>query len=235
MIKNLFERLDYWRHFPNYHLERRADIFFSFYIKEIIELKTENMLNEIVIPEFPLRRKLFDTNLTDNKTINVDFFLSDQKNKNVYFVELKTDMNSRNPTQDNNMEELSKFNFNDILKDTVYLYKNIKKDHEKYIFILKCLHEQGYIKNYQILEKFITEPNSVLFYQQPKDFVARNEPSLYVFYVQPMNLENADNIIGYDFILNKLQIKPEDELGKNFLNYLEKWKFSPKADYRNYL
>lgn len=28
-IDTLFKRMDAWRHFPNYQLERRADIFFS--------------------------------------------------------------------------------------------------------------------------------------------------------------------------------------------------------------
>ena len=32
----LFDRLDEWRDFPNYQLERRADIFFSLYLVEAL-------------------------------------------------------------------------------------------------------------------------------------------------------------------------------------------------------
>ena len=28
-IDTLFDRMDAWRHFPNYQLERRADVFFA--------------------------------------------------------------------------------------------------------------------------------------------------------------------------------------------------------------
>lgn len=33
-IDTLFDRMDAWRHFPNYQLERRADIFFALYLPE---------------------------------------------------------------------------------------------------------------------------------------------------------------------------------------------------------
>ena len=31
-VNILFERLENWRHLPNYQLERRTDIFFSLYL-----------------------------------------------------------------------------------------------------------------------------------------------------------------------------------------------------------
>jgi hypothetical protein len=31
-IDALFDRMDTWRHFPNYQLERRADLFFASYL-----------------------------------------------------------------------------------------------------------------------------------------------------------------------------------------------------------
>jgi len=33
-IDTLFDRMDAWRHLPNYQLERRADIFFAMYLPE---------------------------------------------------------------------------------------------------------------------------------------------------------------------------------------------------------
>ncbi len=38
-IDTLFNRMDAWRHLPNYQLERRADLFFSLYLPEVLEAK----------------------------------------------------------------------------------------------------------------------------------------------------------------------------------------------------
>ena len=54
----LFRNLDTWRHLPNYQLERRADIFFSIYLKGVAEEFTGADLDEVVIPELPLKRDL---------------------------------------------------------------------------------------------------------------------------------------------------------------------------------
>ncbi len=54
-ISVAFDNLDQWRHLPNYQLERRADIFFSLYLKEVIEEKYHVKLHNQIIPEFPVR------------------------------------------------------------------------------------------------------------------------------------------------------------------------------------
>ena len=51
----VFDNLDKWRHLPNYQLERRADIFFSLYLKEVIEEKYHVKLQDTIIPEFPIQ------------------------------------------------------------------------------------------------------------------------------------------------------------------------------------
>ena len=35
-LEELFARLDDWRHLPAYQLERRADIFFSLYLPDVL-------------------------------------------------------------------------------------------------------------------------------------------------------------------------------------------------------
>ena len=37
MIDRLFDRMDRWRHLPSYQLERRADLFFSLYLPEVLQ------------------------------------------------------------------------------------------------------------------------------------------------------------------------------------------------------
>ena len=54
-ITDLFDRLDVWRHFPNYQLERRADIFFALYLPEVLESTLEIAINPLLAPEFTVR------------------------------------------------------------------------------------------------------------------------------------------------------------------------------------
>ena len=54
-ITDLFDRLDAWRHFPNYQLERRADIFFALYLPEVLESTLGIAINPRLAPEFPVR------------------------------------------------------------------------------------------------------------------------------------------------------------------------------------
>ncbi|MHC4526174.1 MAG: hypothetical protein ACYSU8_11685 [Planctomycetota bacterium] len=39
LITTLFERMDGWRHLPNYQLERWADLLFSLYLPAAVEAK----------------------------------------------------------------------------------------------------------------------------------------------------------------------------------------------------
>ena len=40
-IDTLFDRMDAWRHLPSYQLERRADLFFSLYLPEVLEARAD--------------------------------------------------------------------------------------------------------------------------------------------------------------------------------------------------
>jgi hypothetical protein len=46
----LFDRLDAWRHCPAYQLERRADILFSLYLREVVEQELGVELLDVIIP-----------------------------------------------------------------------------------------------------------------------------------------------------------------------------------------
>ena len=54
LIDQLFDRLDDWRNLPAYQLERRSDIFFSLYLKDIIQSNYQQKV-EHIIPEFPVK------------------------------------------------------------------------------------------------------------------------------------------------------------------------------------
>jgi hypothetical protein len=108
-INALFERLDTWRHLPGYRLEPRVDIFFSLYLKQVLEIHldvqephNDDGVLDVILPELPLRRGTLYGEQVDspNKSVKVDFVLFRADLKKAYFVELKTDVSSRREEQD---------------------------------------------------------------------------------------------------------------------------------------
>ena len=99
-ISMIFDRLDEWRHFPKYQLERRADIYFSFYIPEVLGRRYNTTAHPVIIPEFPFRKGLFPSVYEGNDSTNVDYMAVSEAKDVAFFIELKTDMRSRRDEQD---------------------------------------------------------------------------------------------------------------------------------------
>lgn len=91
-IERVFDRLDRWRCLPDYQLERRADLFFSLYLPEILEDLFGHPFRPFVVPEFPIKQK---SNLSDK----VDYVALSSDFKQLVLVELKTNMKSLRETQ----------------------------------------------------------------------------------------------------------------------------------------
>lgn len=96
VLEKMLCQLTEWKQLPKYQMERRADLFFGFYIKDILcrvkskeSEKTYFKEGEklLVIPEFPISTS--DKNL---RSTNTDYMVTN--GKKFYFVELKTDASS---------------------------------------------------------------------------------------------------------------------------------------------
>ncbi|MBP9786897.1 MAG: hypothetical protein KBC72_04860 [Acinetobacter sp.] len=109
-INQLFNNLDTWRHLPNYQLERRADIFFSLYLAEVLQAQKDLGLDGeiIIIPEFPCRKGTVDVGSESNRSFKIDYLVASQMTKKAYFVELKTDNSSIAQRQIENMNKACK-------------------------------------------------------------------------------------------------------------------------------
>ena len=97
-INQLFDNLNAWRHLPDYQLERRADIFFSIYLRAILakNLKIQAHHDFIVIPEFPIKQS--DSRRSDKVDFAV-FVIDKYSIVMSALVELKTDAKSINLKQ----------------------------------------------------------------------------------------------------------------------------------------
>jgi hypothetical protein len=122
-INQLFDNLDQWRHLPAYQLERRADIFFSLYLAEVLASKAEFGFTKqpTLIPEFPifygsLRTLKNNTQLygnsSDNQSFKIDYLAISKDRNNAVFVELKTEDKSSKVEQIENMGDAAALGMN---------------------------------------------------------------------------------------------------------------------------
>ena len=88
-ILQLFDRMDDWRHFPNYQLERRADILFSLYLCEVLESKLGFAIRDELAPEFPVRIGTIYPDIPSDKSYKIDYLAMSASGKRPVFVELK--------------------------------------------------------------------------------------------------------------------------------------------------
>ncbi len=154
VINYLFDKLDNWRHHPKYQLERRVDLFFSLYLKEVLKEKFKDekdfCMADVLIPEFPVRkgtiRKEFKEHPHRNMSYNIDYLTTCKDSKNIIFVELKTDQKSINKRQTDYLEKTMETDFNLILEGIKELCKATKAK-DKYYCLLKELQSLGLISN----------------------------------------------------------------------------------------
>lgn len=89
-----------WRHFPNYQLERRADIFFALYLPEVLESKLGFRVRAELIPEFPVHIGTIYPRKRTDKSYKINYVALSVAGDKAVFVELKTETRSRRPKQD---------------------------------------------------------------------------------------------------------------------------------------
>ena len=144
-IDDLFNLLDKWRHLPKYQLERRADLFFALFLPDVLEAHYNFKFKREVIPEFPLRHGTLGTNrgnASPNQSVNVDYVAFTKDDQKVFFVELKTDLNSRRTKQDSYLEKAAGLEFK-ALVDGIFLIRENSAQSKKYARLLDYLSELG--------------------------------------------------------------------------------------------
>lgn len=88
MMNQVFDHLDTWRRLPDYQLERRADLYFSLYMPEVLEVVLGEPIRQDLVPEFPIKQ------LGSNRSDKVDYLAATADGTKLVMVELKTGCNS---------------------------------------------------------------------------------------------------------------------------------------------
>lgn len=208
-VEKIFQSLTLWRNLPKYQLERRADIFFSLYLKEIMEAKLSTddnrvELSPVIIPEFPLRHG------SEHHTVNVDYVMFSKTLSTIYLIEFKTDMGS---LRDEQFEYLFKAKegiechdssedsgFKGILKDLRKVFK-ATGDKQKYFHLFQQLEELGFVSMPPgIGDKLYSKNAQGVSALIEEIVVVKDIPSCEIIFLQPARFSDTEmaKVKNYD-------------------------------------
>jgi len=205
IINKLFNKLDDWRNLPAYQLERRADIFFSIYLEEIIQSKYGKSI-KLVIPEFPVRAgDVVKDHKRPDLSFKIDYLAVSDDNEDVFLIELKTDQSSRRAEQDDYLKSTQKNQIPMLVDGVIKITKATSSQYEKkYEYLVSKLEQVGWIE----------KENSNLK-NTAKDY------NVIVVYIQPRNDSNSPDTISFKDISHVLN--GSDGLTKRFVESLSLW------------
>lgn len=227
-IDQVFKNLDDWRHLPSYQLERRADIFFSLYLKDVLEEKFADRLKgiplfDLLVPEFPLRKGTYDAkNEKSNQSTKVDYLAVSKDHKHVFLVELKTDDASVGPNEEY-LQNAKSTGFAKLLEGVLAI-RNASLAHGKYDCLMELLERLELVKEEQSPSLGSNKTNTInkKIYQLS---LKVDNPEITVVMLTPTELENNryefESIIFKDF--KEIVDLYSDPLSKRFSVSLEKW------------
>lgn len=223
----IFGHLDAWRHLPAYQLERRVDVFFSVYLRGVVEELTGVPLEDELVPELPIKRDLVWPDRPTEQSVKVDYALFAEDRSQVFFVELKTDDASRRDSQDEYLEAAKRLGFRPIVEGIHSIIKATSA-RQKYHHLSAALARLGYLELPPDLERYLyPAPRSGLSAKLAQIVVAPINTPIEVIYVQP-TATGSDRCIDFDRFASYVA-RFDDPFSRRFSAYLVRWKESAGA------
>lgn len=220
MIETLFTRLDSWRHLPNYQLERRADLFFSLYLKEVLEEKLGFEVSEHIIPEFPIRIGCIFPNTPIDKSYKIDYVAFSKCGKKGILIKLKTEAMSRREKQDDYLNACCRTGMPKILTGVIDIFK-VTNAKRKYFTLLEYLEMTRQIAIPLKLRQIMQADNLIGSTAASNEIQIISEvDELNVIYIQPRKEKN--NEISFDEFANVVK-RHEDTVSQRFAKSLIDW------------
>jgi hypothetical protein len=219
-IDTLFDRMDAWRHLPNYQLERRADLFFSLYLPEVLEAKLGFPVAEHIVPEFPVRIGTIYPNIPIDKSYKIDYIAMSADADKAILVELKTEGLSRRDNQDKYLLASREVGFPALLAGVLDIFRatNSKR---KYFALLEHLESIGLLRIPMEMKEIMSRPGlqGVTKASHQVEITASVTNSIIV-YVQPNG--TGDDIINFEDFRAVVQ-KHDDPVSQRFARSLSEW------------
>jgi len=136
-LEEIFRRLDAWRAFPKYALERRLDIFLTPFLEPYLSQRMEAPV-VLVAPEFPLKRD------GSAQSTNVDYLLHRGGGRPAWvFLELKTDARSLSDEQLATYVAARQRGFQAVVDDIERDILPNTRQREKYRLLLETVRSAG--------------------------------------------------------------------------------------------
>ena len=227
-LEKVFKLLTHWRRYPNYQLERRADIFFAANMEPILYTACGQFELDILIPEFPLRKGLIYPELDKdaqqrNRSVKVDYLCVDKARQRCLLVELKTDDSSVRPDQMDAMRKGQCHSLSALLTDLEELRRHSAQAH-KYRALLEDLDSKGLLElgpDGRIRKEApsISPKPELIFIKPTKEFRKAEEQLL----------KEGDVVIDFDQVRNALgPYCGQDPLAALFSQALKDWSGTDK-------
>lgn len=216
----MFDTLDAWRHLPAYQLERRADVFFALYLREVFAAELGVRLHPELIPELPLRLGVLrPESASSNQSKKVDYAAFEPGAERVWFVELKTDAASRNSGQDEYLVAAGKQRFRDIVAGIRAITLATSSVHRpKYLHLVHVLARWGFMD----LPPSLREQSPRLDKRAFSDVRVTGDASVEVVYVQPNAERDDGRTIGFERFASIVE-RNRDPLSQRFARSLREW------------
>ena len=220
MIDGLFDRMDAWRHLPSYQLERRADLFFSLYLKEVLEAKLGFKIQPTIIPEFPVRIGSIYPDDATNKSFKIDYLTLSQDARQAVFVELKTEGLSRRTEQDEYLIAAKDAGLEVLLDGLLEIFR-ASNSKRKYFHLLDTLASVNLLaipaQMYALMEKASPRGSTAA----SRDIKITCPVAVHhIIYIQPNG--NGDDIISFSDFKAVVECH-DDPLSFRFAQSLSEW------------
>lgn len=220
VINDLFDRMDNWRHLPNYQLERRADLFFAAYLKIVLEDKFQIKFKDQLIPEFPVHIRTIYPNKDTDKSFKMDYLAIREDYSEIFLVELKTDMSSVREKQDKYLKDAADAGMTNLVKGLVEIFQ-VTNARRKYYHLFKTLEDLGIIELPKQLQDKTYSKNMVGVNKLIKELnVIKDIPGSRIVYIKPSG--RGDNVITFREFANIIK-RYDDPVSMRFIQSLEIW------------
>lgn len=219
-IQTLFDRMDAWRHLPNYQLERRADVFFSLYLHEVLEAKLGFPVAEYIVPEFPVRIGTIYPDIPIDKSYKIDYVALSADADKAILVELKTEGLSRRDNQDKYLIASREVGFPALLGGVPDIFRatNSKR---KYFALLEHLESMGLLRIPMDMKEIMFRPGLQGATEASRSIkITCSATDSIIVYVQPNG--DGDDIISFEDFRAVVQ-KHDDPVSERFAKSLSEW------------
>ncbi len=205
----------------SYQLERRADIFFAVYLPEVIAAISGVELDELVIPELPIKRDLIWPDKPTNQSVKLDYCLFAKDRSRVFFVELKTDAGSRRAAQDEYLRASKQLGFRAVVEGVLQIAL-ASAAHQKYSHLLTELGRAGFLSLPSDLETFVfPTPKRGLRKKLGSVETTGLDAPIEVIYVQPEK-SPGERVVDFETFAGFVD-RHDDPFSRVFAAHLRRW------------